>query len=208
MSQSLNARDLERVSAYLDNALPAKERAVLEQRLKAEPALAAALADLQRTRALLRRAPQRRVPRQFKVRPEMVSAPQKNSFGNWTAWNLVSAAATLMLVLVVASDLWVNSAPIFDAAAPAAEELPQALMAQEAPEDSTLAATPTASFEGGAGEIEMYEGAEETTRQAKDIGVAFDFRSFIIEYATPLEIGLGLVALVSAVFAWWRSRRL
>lgn len=206
MNKGLSARDLELVSAYLDNALPPEERAAFEQRLKAEPALAHALTDLEGTRILLRRAPQRRAPRSFALRADMVSAPQKTIFGGWTSLNLVSAAATLVLMLIFAGDIWANRLLLVGAAAPAAEEFPQALMTEEpAAEDAVLTPTPTEPTTEGAGEIDLYaaEGAE---RQTKDVGAPFNLRFFLINYARTLEIGLAFLAVGAGLVAWWRRR--
>jgi len=203
MKNRLSARDMEQVSAYLDNALTSQEQADLVQRLKNEPALAQALMELTRTRTLLRGAPQRRTPRSFAVRADMVSATNKATFGGWSSLNLVSALATLVLVLVIAGDIWAGGLPLFGAAAPAAEEAPQALMAQESTaEDAILTATPTFPAPEGAGEIEPF--AEQTDRLAK---TPFDLRLFLTDYARRLEIGLGVIALAAGFAAWWRRRK-
>ncbi len=64
-------RDIENLSAYLDGDLSRSERTRLEMRIKSDPALAAALEELRQTRALLRRTPQRRAPRNFTLTPRM-----------------------------------------------------------------------------------------------------------------------------------------
>jgi anti-sigma factor RsiW len=204
MSDRLSARDLERVSAYLDNALSEKDRAAFELRLKSDPELFSALSALRETRALLRRVPQKRAPRSFAIRADMLQPTQKAMFGGWSSLNLVSAAASLVLVLVFAGDIWAHGVP-FGAAAPAAEEAPQALMAEEAGAEDTEF-TPTLTFPPaeGAGEIELY--ADEV-RQAKEVSTPFDVRTFLVENARPLEFGLAIIALVSGFAAWRRKRK-
>ena len=205
MSNGLSTRDLEWVSAYLDNALPSQERAAFEQRLEAEPDLSDALKQLERTRALLRRAPQRRVPRSFALRADMVAAPRKAAAGGWNSWNLVSAATTLVLVLVFAGEIWASGMPLFGVAAPAAEEAPQAMMAQESAEDLTVTPTPTDSATEGAEEIELYAEQDQGDRNTKEAG-PFDLRLFLADYARPLEFSLAILAIGAGLFAWWRRR--
>ena len=72
MKKPLNSRDLESLSAFLDNELNTRERDRLEVRLQAEPTLAAELKRLRQTRNLLRNTPQFRAPRSFALTPEMV----------------------------------------------------------------------------------------------------------------------------------------
>ncbi len=64
-------RDLEQLSAYLDGQLPRSSQTRLERRIQLDPALAAALEELRQTRALLRRTPQRRAPRNFTLTARM-----------------------------------------------------------------------------------------------------------------------------------------
>ncbi|MCL5429166.1 MAG: hypothetical protein M1347_05100 [Chloroflexi bacterium] len=203
MSNGISARDLERISAFLDNALPPREQASFEQRMKTEPALARALADLDRTRALLRQAPHRRVPRTFALRSDMVPPVRKAVFGGWMSLNLVSAAATLVLVLVFAGDIWANGWPLAGAYAPAAEA-PQALMAEEPTAgDEALAPTPAEPAPEGEGEIELYAAPEDANQQVREVGAPFDLRVFLFDYARPLEIALGVVAIAAGLAAWW-----
>lgn len=204
MNNGLSARDLERASAYLDDELTLDEKAVFELRLKSEPALARALAELRATKSLLQRAPNRRIPRAFAVRSEMIAGTRKVIFGGWTSLNLVSAAATLVLVLVFAGDLWANGLPLVSLGAPAAEEAPQALMAQEPTAgDTALAATPTASPAEGAGEIERFAVPENNLQKKEPLT---DFKLFLAENARLLELTLATVAVLAGGLAWWRKR--
>ncbi len=104
MSRPISPRDLEALSAFLDNQLPTKERNQLQARLLAEPELKATLDDLRRTRALLQRAPKARAPRSFALRPEQVAVRPRGTLFNNLRW--VSSVATVLLALVVAGDLW------------------------------------------------------------------------------------------------------
>jgi negative regulator of sigma E activity len=68
----MNHRDVELLSAYLDGELKPSDSAKLEARLKTDPELASVLNDLRSTRALLRKLPQRRAPRNFTLTRKMV----------------------------------------------------------------------------------------------------------------------------------------
>lgn len=205
MNNGLSARDLERASAYLDDELTRDEKAAFEPRLKSEPALARALAELRATKSLLQRAPNRRIPRSFAIRNEMIVGTRKAIFGSWTSLNLVSAAATLVLVLVFAGDLWANGLPLLSLGAPAAEEAPQALMAQEPTAgDTASAATPTASPAEGVGEIERFAVPENNIQPKQPL---FDFRMFLAENVRFLELILAAIAIFAGGLARWRKRK-
>lgn len=68
----MNQRDIEQLSEYLDGRLNASDSARLESRLASDPALASALEAMRASRALLRRMPKRRAPRNFTLTPAMV----------------------------------------------------------------------------------------------------------------------------------------
>lgn len=209
MINDINPRDLERLSASLDAVLSPRERARLDQRLSAEPALARALSELQRTRELLRRAPQRKVPRQFTLTAQMLGAANKAPMGGWSSLSLVSAVATLLLVVVFAGDFWANGSPSFGepsfgAATSASEEAPQALMA-EVPTESIEAGGDAAALPTET--LDLYAQADDSSRQIKDEGEPFDLRGFMASYARPIELGLALVALGAASVVWLRRRR-
>ncbi len=102
MKISLSSKDLEILSAYLDDMLPPAERTRLEARLGSDPALREALESLRRTRAVLRAAPRVRAPRNFTLTPEML-APRP-SFFDWLRptlqWSAALAALLFVLVFI------------------------------------------------------------------------------------------------------------
>jgi len=190
MNAPHSSRDLEQISAYLDEALSPRELSQFKERLNAEPELASALQEMQRTRAMLRRAAQRRVPRSFAVTQQMVGA-RTSLFSGWTSLNFASAAATLLLAFVLIGDFSVNGLPIAGGAA--APEAPQALMA-EAATDEAVGATP---------EIELFAQAD---RQTKGAETALGWSALFAQYAGELELALGAVAVISGLLAWRQKR--
>ncbi len=113
-------RDIERLSAYLDGELSRAERARLESRLARDAGLSAALDELRATRALLRRTPRRRVPRNFTLTPKMVGLrpplPRAIPVLRWA-----TVVTTLLFFLTFASNL--IGSLTFGASAPAPMEL-------------------------------------------------------------------------------------
>ena len=208
MTSGISPRDFERLSAYLDGALEPRESGQLEQRLRAEPSLAAVLKGLEATRALLRRVPQRRAPRSFTITPAMAGLHQKRTIGGWNSLNLVSAVATLMLIVVLVGDFWAGGLLPMGAAAPAAEEAPQAFLAQEA--DMKASETPVGGLgaEGvqGTEEFELYTAPEESGRLAGE-AAPFELRSFMLDNARGLEIALGVLAVATGLLAWWARHK-
>ncbi len=97
-------RDMEQLSAYLDNQLSQAEMSRLEIRIKSEPALAAVLADLREARTILRRTPKRRPPRNFMLSPTMAGikppVPRAVPIFGWA-----SAVAMLLFVFTLGSNL-------------------------------------------------------------------------------------------------------
>src|SRR5262245_65238283 len=69
MAFRLTERDQELLSAYLDGALSPAERATLESRLEAEPALRAELDNLRGFIQLMRAVPSLTPPRNFTLDP-------------------------------------------------------------------------------------------------------------------------------------------
>ncbi len=97
-------RDVERLSAYLDGELSQAERARLESRLARDAGLSAALDELRATRALLRRTPRRRAPRNFTLTPKMAGLrpPLPRAI---PVLRLASVLATLLLFATFAGNL-------------------------------------------------------------------------------------------------------
>ena len=68
----MKRRDTELLSAYLDGELKLSDLTKLEARLKTDPELASVLNDIRATRALLRKLPPRKAPRNFTLTRKMV----------------------------------------------------------------------------------------------------------------------------------------
>lgn len=136
-------RDVEQLSACLDGQLSLAERARLNSRLETDPNLSAALEDLRATRAILRRTPQRRAPRNFTLTSKMAGLkpplPRAVPF-----FRLASVVATILLFFTFAGNLFaplaaapkMAAAPL-DMIAGYAEKAPAPVAAEE------LALSPT-----------------------------------------------------------------
>lgn len=143
-------RDVEQISALLDGQLPQQEAARLQLRIAADPELAAIYRQLSQSRALLRKLPARRAPRNFTLTPKMagVRAPTPRSF---PFFRFASAFASLLLILTFAANglgQWAVNAP---AAAPAygvgGGPMTESMKAPAAPE--------TRPQSGGGGDVEI-----------------------------------------------------
>ncbi|MGB8980755.1 MAG: hypothetical protein WCC12_02660 [Anaerolineales bacterium] len=96
----MNQRDLELLSSYLDGQLKSSDSARLESRLSTDPDLRGVLDDLRAARGLLRRLPQRKAPRNFRLTPKMVgkNPPLPRTY---PAFKFVTALATFLLFFTV-----------------------------------------------------------------------------------------------------------
>lgn len=148
MKQTLSPRELEQLSAHLDGQLPAAQQAALEARLAAEPGLRAIFEGLQRTRSLLRRAPQRKLRRAFMLNAGMAGERGRSGLRSWSSLNFASAAAALALVLVLAADFSVNGLPTPPASALRAGEA-QSMMATAPESFATEASGDDMTLQGG-----------------------------------------------------------
>lgn len=193
MSSRISPADLEQLSAYLDEGLSARAKTQLEARLAAEPSLAAALNQVRLTRAMLRRAPQRRVPRSFVLSRKQASQPAKSFFGSWNSFNFASALASLLLVFTLIGDFTVNGLPVFARSA----EAPQAMMLEATTaEDAAGAAAPSE-------EPFVLEAPAENDeyREAPMAKSGSSAATFFANYSAQLEAGLASVALVAGLVA-------
>lgn len=102
MSSHLSLRDYEQFSAYLDGQLSPAETHKLEEQLKANPEWRLALEELAATRAVVRRAPRYRAPRNFTLTPEMArQAARKPILPSSFSFRFSAALATVALIAVL-----------------------------------------------------------------------------------------------------------
>ena len=96
-------RDIEQISTLLDGKLDSSQAAKLEARLASDPELAAVYEELSQARALLRRVPQRRAPRNFTLKPAAarVRPPLPRLF---PTFRLASVLASLLLFYSLATN--------------------------------------------------------------------------------------------------------
>ena len=127
MSSQIPQNDLEWITAYLDGQLAEQDRQRLEQRMAADADFKAEVDSFRNLRILLKRVPQRPVPRSFVLKPEMVAA-KPGWFGRlFPVFRFSSLAAALLLVATYA----VNLLPVRMMAS-ATEAGPEALAAPAA----------------------------------------------------------------------------
>lgn len=106
MKRQLPPRDLEILSAYLDEQLDPRVRARLETRLEKEPDLRTALAEYERTRNLLQAIPRIRAPRNFTLTTKMIGEQRGVGARLYTTFRLASAIASLLFIAVVVGDFF------------------------------------------------------------------------------------------------------
>jgi hypothetical protein len=110
MKNQTTSRDHELLSAYLDNHLGNEERAHLESRLIADPELKKELYEISNTRLLLRSMPKMRAPRNYYVTAKDTKTARTRGFQRLApAYGIVSAVATILLVLLIFGDRLVTS---------------------------------------------------------------------------------------------------
>jgi hypothetical protein len=166
MTSKISTQEWELLSAYLDNQLTPSERLSLETKLHSSESLQTALEEMRRIRILLRSQPRLRAPRNFRLTAQMVG--QRTTARRWAspAFGLASAFASLLLVVIIASDLLQSRAPLaavqYNQARPMEKALPpQALQSagsasEPAPESQVLA--PQAMAPSAAGSATLAEG--------------------------------------------------
>jgi hypothetical protein len=147
MKNQITSRDYELLSAYLDNQLDTRERARLESRLKLEPELRRELHELDETRLLMHSLPRLRAPRNYFISAETIARPVgiRQPLRLAPAYGIVSAIATILLVLVIFGDKLLSStSPVSLAPASAAptvimemvQEVEQSIPATSAPAEA------------------------------------------------------------------------
>lgn len=198
MKPQISPRDIEQLSAHLDGQLPERQQAALAARLAAEPRLAAAQRQLQLTRAMLRRAPQRRLRRAFTLRAEMVAA-RRGGLAAWGGFNFASAAASLALLLVLIADFSANGLP----APVAMRKEPEAMTAaMPQAEDAGAAMEPMGTAE--AFTLEAPAPVEDTLNE--ETARSTEAQPWLARKAGALEALLASLAAVTGLAAWHRRR--
>ncbi len=141
----MNQRDVELLSAYLDGQLSPSDSARLESRIRSEPELDSVLDDLRAARALLRKLPKRRAPRNFTLTRKMVglAPPLPRAY---PAFRFATTLATLLFFITFG----VNTlAPQFTSLAPAfgmgGGGEPEVFSVQEAPAQDAAPAAEAAT---------------------------------------------------------------
>jgi anti-sigma factor RsiW len=173
----LSARDLEKLSAFLDGQLSSRESEQVEARLEQDTKLRQALEDLRRTSEALASLPEVRPPRNFTLSEQMVGSKARGRA--YPLLQLSTVLAGLAFFVVVGADLLTATSArnetMLSEAEFAAEPLQRAADAEgelqiEAEQD--LAAAPAAPAETGqefaAGELpveELAAAAEQETEE-------------------------------------------
>ncbi len=143
----LNDGDNELLSAYIDNQLAAGERGALEERLRHEPRLQAALEDLRGTVAVLRELDPLPLPRSFTLDPAAFARRPSPWFG-WL--RLGATLASVLLAMTFAVDL-VGRGGGMSASAPAAAPAPQSSDSAAAERSALMLAAGCAGSDGHCG---------------------------------------------------------
>ncbi len=117
----LSDADWERLSAYLDGALPPAERRAVEARLAHDPAWQAARTELLALRAALRDLPPPRRPRSFVLMPEMVRPRARRGWlprRHWASWGLAASAVAVLALFAVVGGWVLRGGGVASQAAP------------------------------------------------------------------------------------------
>ncbi|MEK7326823.1 MAG: hypothetical protein AAB217_16385 [Chloroflexota bacterium] len=123
---SSHVRELELLSAYLDNQLTPAERAKLERRLAQEPQLQATLDDLRTVKVRLVALPKVKPPRNFTLTLKQLEAhglatPARPPARLFPLVNLATALAAVLFAVLITADLGGSFNLATPAQAPAAQ---------------------------------------------------------------------------------------
>lgn len=110
MTPQISRRELENLSAYLDNELEPKEKARLEAGLEEHSELRSDLEDLRKLRKVIRSQPHLRAPRQFTLTPEMAGIrPGFRWLPNqYPVLRLASLIAAFFFFVILAGDFYTS----------------------------------------------------------------------------------------------------
>ncbi|MBI5298595.1 MAG: zf-HC2 domain-containing protein [Chloroflexi bacterium] len=174
-------RDVELLSAYLDGKLSQADSARLESRIKVEPGLRDILDDLSQSRALLRKLPKRRAPRNFTLTPQMagVKPPLPRAV---PALRWATSLATLLLFATFAANAFAPSlaSPSYMSLGKGGGGPEEALVMESAPAEP--AAAEPAATEAAATESPELEAAPAVT----ETPLATQAPSMVFEPTEPI----------------------
>jgi hypothetical protein len=104
-------QELNRLSAYLDQALSESEHKKLEARLAADPRLREKLGQLRKTKLALGHLTRLKAPRNFTLSPEMVAERQPRRQPLQMSLRLASALAAILLVVLFGAEFILGQIP-------------------------------------------------------------------------------------------------
>lgn len=207
------------LSAYLDGELPQKELDKIRNRLEGEPAFADMHKQLVGAKLAMADMPALQAPRHFTLSREMLPHSMFDRLGGRMSWNLASAIASAIFVLVVIADVFTFGLPVMavDQSAPEASIAMEAAEAEiaaldAAPEDMAARSADDSAVQGAdtATQDEAFvESAPSMLEEEQKIGPAeeleisaeaIDIRIF--RYA---EIIFGALALIGVLLGRRRT---
>ena len=104
-------RDIERLSAYLDDELSPADRAKLEHRLQTDSRLRATLAELQRVQTSLADLPTVKPPRNFTLTSQMAGQPARPPSRLIPTLNWATTLAAVLFAALIGSELFTQYRP-------------------------------------------------------------------------------------------------
>ena len=143
--QTAEEKRQEALSAYLDDALPPRQREAFERLLDEDAELRRELTAQRRIRQQMLRLPQRAVPRSFTLDPALYGPPRKERLAQaYPVLRAATALTAVFLLIILAANLWTGpglgsadmvsmaepmpaAAPLFEAA-----EMEQEMVAETA----------------------------------------------------------------------------
>jgi len=159
----ITPRDWEKLSAYIDDELPKRDRTPLERRLQSEPALQIALEELRRTQKILHQAPRLTAPRDFTLTPEMIGqTTEPRQARLFPTFRMAAILTSVLLAVVLVLDFGRGQMAL----APFA-------MKEEAVEDAVEAPMKEVrNYAEPQAEVMIVEEAEVTVAEGETLGAA------------------------------------
>jgi len=146
-------RELNLLSAYLDNTLSEKEKRHLEARLETDPELLSRYKDLRKTKLILSRLTHLRAPRNFLLTPEMLKVYQKKPQPLKISLQLASSLAAILLVVLIGFEWATTGGFILGRQMAASPQMEAATVRDEAPPEPLILWSESASGGGGQSDI-------------------------------------------------------